>query len=109
MSKVEEVAKAIFEAWAKEEGSDATWSEVCEMVGQDGYVNAKKWHRMAFAEARAAIRAMRGPTKAMKEAGFDAVLGSVDALPCGPIEIQSDAGSYTWHAMIDEALREDAQ
>lgn len=59
--------------------------------------------------ARAAIAAMREPTKAMKEAGFDAVLGSVDALPCGPIEIQSDAGSYTWRAMIDEALCEDAQ
>lgn len=59
--------------------------------------------------ARAAIAAMREPTKAMNEAGFDAVWGSVDAVLDGPIKIQSDAGSAAWRAMIDEALCEDAQ
>lgn len=90
-SKIEEVASALREAvWSTPEGKSIPFRE------------------MSFILARAAIKAMREPTSGMKEAGFDAVLGSVGAMPDGPIEVQSDAGSYAWRAMVDEALREDA-
>lgn len=57
MSKVEEVARAIFTTWADENGVSETWEEIVELGHP--YVD------LAYAEARAAIEAMREPTVAM--------------------------------------------
>lgn len=65
MGMVERVARAIHEAWAKEEGSEVTWPELLDRAGRDGYPNAKKWLGMTYAKARAAIEAMREPTPEM--------------------------------------------
>ena len=91
MTMIERVARAIFEAWAREEGSAVTWDQIVEYNGRPGYLNASNFYRLATAEARAAIEAMREPTEAMVTARFN-VLGQ--------------GGKAEWEAMIDEALVE---
>jgi len=62
-----------------------------------------KWEQLADwqkdygrAQARAAIEAMREPTDAMIEAGWqDGMAGFGEGEECEPV----------WHAMIDEALK----
>lgn len=71
---VEKVARAIYEAFCEAEGIDATWEELRRMNAADGYATAKKWHRLAFVEARAAIEALRDPTEAMIVAGAEAIV-----------------------------------
>lgn len=105
MDMVERVAKAIFQAWAEGEGSDATWDEIVRVKDDPDFPKLQKLYRLAMAEARAAIAIMREPTVDMKIAGLDAVFGGVDAVPDGPIEIQSDTGAVVWRYMIDAALK----
>lgn len=68
-SMVERVARAIFETWAADGNSDATWEELLLMQTKDGYAEGKKIYGLALKEARAAIDAMYEPTDAMIDAG----------------------------------------
>ena len=82
-------------------------SEMVERVaraiaaGHDAYLPVEKIAPGYLADARAAIEAMREPTKAMESAGDE-----LDDWGC-----PSDPGSGNacalahWHAMIDEALK----
>lgn len=56
---IEECAEAIFHTWAEIEGSGATWRELVIMNEKDGYGTAKKFHRMAFSEARSVMSVLR--------------------------------------------------
>jgi hypothetical protein len=78
MSKVEEVARAIFDAMDVADGLDGTV--------------ARKY-------AVAAIKAMQGPTEAMLEAGAVVDDDFSEAAP-------ERACFMIYHAMIDEALKE---
>jgi hypothetical protein len=64
---VERVARAIYETWAADGNSEATWDELLRMQKLDGYPTAKTMYALAFKEARAAIEAMRKPTGAMED------------------------------------------
>jgi len=82
---VDRVAKAIFEAWAKDAGlpeDDRNWSDVVRV--NHSIVP------LARLEARAAIAAMRDPTFEMRVA---------DAVKEWP-----DDAAACWRAMIDAAL-----
>lgn len=82
---VEKVAKAIYAEWAREAGKTESWDDlVC--LGHS-------YAELARREARAAIEAMREPTKAMDDVGRD--------------HNYSRYATAAWQAMIDEALSEE--
>lgn len=55
--------------------------------------------------ARAAIEAMRDPTKEMLNAGTEQAPEGIDDEDGRPSHYQQDAALPIWHAMIDAALR----
>ena len=101
MSKIEEVAKAIYETWAADGNSEATWDELLRMQKQDGYPTAKTMYALAFKEARAAIEAMRTPSIFMLRRADNAII-SDERFESGPYE----SDKFTWETMIDAALSE---
>lgn len=72
MSKIEEVAKAIYDTWAQKKGAEADWQLVCDAAAttsEKEFPALHETYNLAFKEARAAIEAMREPTDAMVDAG----------------------------------------
>lgn len=100
--KVEEVARAIFNAWREHEHAEATWEDVLagHAAGPDEFPNMHRTVELARAEALAAIKAMREPTTEMLEVLRDEGLVAM---------AERWKGREIYYAMIDEALREDAQ
>ena len=100
MSKVEEVARAIFEAWREAENAEATWEDALKghAAGEAEYPNFFRTVELARKEARAAIEAMRTPTEAMRIAG-DAKLCTCTGCDCDE--------SLIYGAMISQALNEE--
>ncbi|WAJ27122.1 hypothetical protein [Antarcticirhabdus aurantiaca] len=94
MTMVEQAAKAIYSAWAAENEVTHTWDELTEAVAvspADAAPTLHRMHRLAFAEARAALEAVREPT--------DFVLAAAHRNN-HPRDIE------TWQTMIDAALSE---
>lgn len=95
---IERVARAIYDAYRLALNADATWDEVCAMAARPEYPNARQWHALGLAEARAAIRAMREPTVDMEIAGAEQWMCEAAA---------EDRSGVNWRAMIDFALLDD--
>lgn len=98
---VERVARAIFGAWATDVGSSHSWEELEQATVVASEVEAPtlhQMHRQAYAEARAAIEAMREPTEAMKLAG------EVPLINSGPQDDAWSLSSAAYRVMIDAAL-----
>lgn len=80
MTMIERVARAIYE--------ESDWSR------EQPWGNLPNAHRVPYlADAKAAIEAMRDPTRDMYKSANDALVPALDASAC-------------WDAMIDAALRE---
>ena len=102
-SMIERVARAIYETWAQEKGAEADWPLVCEAVAttnEQEFPALHETYSLAINEARAAIEAMREPTDAMVDAGFDAGDDTVQGYS------ENADPQDTWQAMIDAALNE---
>lgn len=81
---VDRVARALFQRDVDEDICDGTWEE------------SPALHEKFFADARAAIAAMREPASAMQ----DEAVGVLDSHDVG-----SHEAGIVWRAMIDEALK----
>lgn len=108
MNKIEQVARAIYETWARSRGIDVGWDEVQGMSETEGFPSGKAVHQLAMDEARAAIEAMREPTEAMKVAGCkqDDPLGELIDWR-GDRATTREVVSGVYQAMIDDLLSED--
>lgn len=100
MNKIEQVARAIYEAWAKEKkATEYTWENVVEVVASTTNGESPSVHeiyKLAFLEAFAAIEAMRVPTEGMRDRYNDP-----DIVGYGPDGSDHDK---VWEAGIDAAL-----
>ena len=96
MDMVERVARAI---------DDATWTNFDNYAGLKGWSEAERTTEMlasrsiqkSIGNARAAIEAMREPTKGMLDDGRYAIG-----------DLEADVSKEVWQAMIDAALTSDA-
>jgi hypothetical protein len=100
---IERVARAIFETWAADGNSDVTWAELLKMRDGDGYQEGKRMYALAIKEARAAIEAMREPTKPMVDA---AVRDTLEGPGISAFRNWPDREAYRYGLMIDAALSE---
>lgn len=92
-SMIERVARGLARrAWPKFTAKDVPFIQYNMAGGADRYCD-ECWSYYA-ADARAAIEAMREPTKAMIEAGW--------------ADAQAEDAGATWKSMIDAALAEPA-
>ncbi len=95
-SKVEEVARAIFETWAADGETEASWDDLLKMQTKDGYQAGKNIYALALKEARAAIKAMRDLNDAMLK----------EAEQCG---VYMPDFKEAWPNVIDAALGEEGR
>jgi hypothetical protein len=78
--------------------SDATAYETRSMIAElQAYRRAQPAPAMVEGDW---VMVPREPTKAMREAGMEAAMPNVDAVPDGPIEVQTYITREMWHDMI---------
>lgn len=93
---VEAVARAIFDTFVRIQGVQGTWEEMVEARARDDMPTAKRWHELAFAEARAALAAIRSLPPASGG-------GEWKMVPVEPTEAMSDAGRHAWDTQVYQA------
>jgi hypothetical protein len=91
----ERVARAIYMSWDASGTADLNWDEIKQAAKPGEGSKPNQSYLFAMCQADAAIKAMREPTEAMVNAGYN-VGYSPDPLPCDAV----------WKAMIDAAISE---
>lgn len=106
---VERVARAIYDAAAKHEGTGKTWDDLLALIGKNDRRFAKEAYECVLAEARAAIEAMREPTPAMIRARWPTYHPWGQNAPPpeerqGMFDEMAEKTTVIWRTMLDAAL-----